>query len=158
MRKVRIPAVLRCRSSTLSTRRQCSHRLSLPLPVRSQVQSLNLMKNLVRASISEISFQRNLFPSDCFKDTQFGNTKIRALSPQDTNPDGSVTVINADALRLTTWQEAGEVAAVNAAAVLYCGVKRTRLVATRVRYLGNHRGELPYLHIPGSPSPPSYSV
>jgi hypothetical protein len=30
------------------------------------------MKNLLRASVSEVAFIRNLFPSDCFKSVSFG--------------------------------------------------------------------------------------
>ena len=40
-------------------------------------------------------------PDDCFKETQFGNIKIRVLKPVD--DEGRV--ISADARRLMAWQE-----------------------------------------------------
>lgn len=72
-----------------------------------QTQSLAVMKNLVRASISEVCFLRNLFPEDCFKSASFGNTTVRALMPRESAPTGEPgAIINEDAARLVAWQDA----------------------------------------------------
>jgi hypothetical protein len=59
---------------------------------------------LVRAPVC---FLRNLFPSDCFRTTSFGNTTIRALCPREVGADGRPQgkVLNEDAALLTAWQE-----------------------------------------------------
>lgn len=76
-----------------------------------QTQSVALIKNLVRASISEVCtdsftivlspinlslnslqvcFIRNLFPSDLFKSTAFGSTTVRVLCPKDTGMSNQI--------------------------------------------------------------------
>jgi hypothetical protein len=42
-------------------------------------QSLSLMRNVLRVSLSEICFIRNIFPSRDFEKVQFGNTDVRVL-------------------------------------------------------------------------------
>jgi hypothetical protein len=71
-------------------------------------QSLSMLKNLVRASVGEICFLRNLFPSDVFRSVSFGgNTSVRALAPRELGPDGKPTgrVLNESAATLAQWME-----------------------------------------------------
>jgi hypothetical protein len=78
-----------------------------PKQVANQVQSLNVLKNLVRASISEICFLRNLFPSDMFRPMNFGaNTTIRALCPVQVLPSGEKRVLDEAAQHLVQLEEA----------------------------------------------------
>ena len=79
-----------------------------PVKEVTATHSLSLMKNLVRASISEVCYLRNLFPSDCFRASAFGNTTIRALVPRELDAEGKPTgpIINMDAARVVAWEDA----------------------------------------------------
>jgi hypothetical protein len=74
----------------------------------SAAQSVAMLKNLVRASVGEICFLRNLFPSDVFRTVSFGsNTNVRALCPRQLGPDGKPTgvVLSEAAAALAQWVE-----------------------------------------------------
>ena len=80
----------------------------------SDAQSLILMKNMIRISISSICFHRNLFPLSCFRKREYGNpkgletaTSIHTLEPAHENSSGKVDVVNTDAFKLTQWLEQG---------------------------------------------------
>jgi hypothetical protein len=67
----------------------------------SKVQSYSLCKNLLRASISEVCFLRNLFPSDCFRTITFANTTVRTLDSSSVTDD----TCRADLSQVMLWQE-----------------------------------------------------
>ncbi|KAH0790817.1 Hop1 [Histomonas meleagridis] len=62
-----------------------------------EVQSMTLVRNIIRSSISSISYLRYLFPEDNFTDTNLAGLKIKSLVP-NSNPE-----IEA----LTNWIEKG---------------------------------------------------
>lgn len=79
-------------------------------------QSLVLMKNMMRISVSSICYHRHLFPSICFRRREYGNAKdsggkdttsIHTLEPASEDKDGNVQVENQDAFLLTQWLERG---------------------------------------------------
>jgi len=53
-----------------------------------ETASLALMQNMMRVSLSEICWLRNLFPSDVFKDAKFGSTQVKFLNAK--GADGSI--------------------------------------------------------------------
>lgn len=61
-----------------------------------EVQSLSLMRNLLRTAISSISYLRHLFPEDCFADKSLAGIHIKSLLPQ-----------NGEAATLCKWLEEG---------------------------------------------------
>ncbi|ETV94775.1 hypothetical protein H310_11731 [Aphanomyces invadans] len=66
-------------------------------------QSLNVFKNLIRVSISEICYIRNLFPEEVFKDRVYADMRIKCLAPIDNTTDQFMR----DAHCVTEWLEAG---------------------------------------------------
>jgi len=82
-------------------------RAAVKVATVSQTQSLALVKNVIRAAISEVCFLRNLFPEDAFVDTHLGTTKIRALAPRELDEQGQPTgaVTHKDAAALTRMLE-----------------------------------------------------
>ena len=82
-------------------------RAAVKVATVSQTQSLALVKNVIRAAISEVCFLRNLFPEDAFVDTHLGTTKIRALAPRELDEEGQPTgaVTHKDAAALTRMLE-----------------------------------------------------
>ncbi|ETV71942.1 hypothetical protein H257_12773 [Aphanomyces astaci] len=68
-----------------------------------ETQSLNVIKNLIRVSISEICYLRNLFPDEVFKERVYADMQIKCLAPQENSRDQSMQ----DAYSITEWLEAG---------------------------------------------------
>nr|AEW27318.1 Hop1 [Pentatrichomonas hominis] len=62
-----------------------------------EVQSVTLVRNILRSSVSSIAYLRYLFPEDNFEDTQLAGLKIKSLVPSS-NPE--VAAIN-------NWLEKG---------------------------------------------------
>ena len=52
----------------------------------SQVQSLTLVRNLLRTGVSTIAYIRELFPEDSFKDVTFNGMKLKALKGDPRSP------------------------------------------------------------------------
>ena len=76
-------------------------------------QSLVLMKNMIRISMSSICYHRDLFPASCFKKREYGGdkTSIHTLEPAH-EADGDIIVANDDAFLLTQWLERGVFSAI----------------------------------------------
>ncbi|RHZ03474.1 hypothetical protein DYB37_002624 [Aphanomyces astaci] len=86
-----------------------------------ETQSLNVIKNLIRVSISEICYLRSriyyahtmlefmfydvvdLFPDEVFKERVYADMHIKCLAPQENSRDQSMQ----DAYSITEWLEAG---------------------------------------------------
>ncbi|RQM23582.1 hypothetical protein B5M09_004045 [Aphanomyces astaci] len=86
-----------------------------------ETQSLNVIKNLIRVSISEICYLRSrkyfghtmlefmfynvvdLFPDEVFKERVYADMQIKCLAPQENSRDQSMQ----DAYSITEWLEAG---------------------------------------------------
>jgi len=64
-------------------------------------QSLSLCKNLLKASVSEVCFLRNFFPSDCFKTVNFANTTVRSLDVSGVTDPACRKNLN----QVIQWQE-----------------------------------------------------
>ncbi|KAK8824386.1 hypothetical protein WA577_006783 [Blastocystis sp. JDR] len=74
----------------------------------SQQQSLAVVKNMVRTSISEICYLRNLFNEDCFSQKNYAGIMINALHPVTNGKEGDQPQIhNQEAWQLTRWLEEG---------------------------------------------------
>ncbi|KDO32048.1 hypothetical protein SPRG_03266 [Saprolegnia parasitica CBS 223.65] len=69
----------------------------------SRVQSTNVVKNMIRVSVSEICYLRSLFPEDVFRKRVYADMHIHCLAPEK---DGTDTAMR-DALALTLWMEEG---------------------------------------------------
>ncbi|TMW55546.1 hypothetical protein Poli38472_010428 [Pythium oligandrum] len=67
------------------------------------IQSMNVIRNMIRVSVSEICYLRNLFPDDMFKERIYADMHIKCLAPQKekTSKDAE------DALLVTRWLEDG---------------------------------------------------
>ncbi|KAK8790640.1 hypothetical protein WA588_002389, partial [Blastocystis sp. NMH] len=70
----------------------------------SQQQSIAVVKNMVRTSISEICYLRNLFNEDCFIPKNYAGVMINALHPMDREEKN---IHNEEAWQLTRWLEEG---------------------------------------------------
>ncbi|EQC39480.1 hypothetical protein, variant 1 [Saprolegnia diclina VS20] len=78
--------------------------MSPPAPTKiSRVQSTNVVKNMIRVSVSEICYLRSLFPEDVFRKRVYADMHIHCLAPEK---DGVDTAMR-DALALTLWMEEG---------------------------------------------------
>jgi hypothetical protein len=62
-----------------------------------EVQSLTLVKNILRSSIASIAYLRYLFPEDNFTETQLAGLKIKSLRPKQ----------NPEITAMTEWMEQG---------------------------------------------------
>ena len=69
--------------------------------------SVALIKNLTRLAISEVCFIRNLFPSSAFRETYYGDTKIRSLAPRALDDEGKPTgdIVSEGAIQLVAVLE-----------------------------------------------------
>lgn len=65
------------------------------------VQSCVIVKNMIRISISQICFIRNIFPEDCFSTKDYGGITIKQLEAADRDDQGNMRVKNRDAFLLT---------------------------------------------------------
>ena len=75
-----------------------------------ETQSLALMRNMFRISISAICYSRNLFPDDCFVKKPYGSDELPSIYQLESahlNEDGVLQVLNEDAFQLTRWLEKG---------------------------------------------------
>jgi hypothetical protein len=75
-----------------------------------ETQSLALMRNMLRLSISTICYARNLFPKDCFTEKPYGDDElpcIYQLESAKINSDGNLEILNDGAFLLTQWLEKG---------------------------------------------------
>eukprot|EP01038_Epipyxis_sp_PR26KG_P004772 gene4772-6694_t len=70
-------------------------------------QSLVLMKNMIRISLSSICYMRDLFPTSCYKNQQYGSIEIHQLRGAEKDDIGEVIVNNQEAFLLTQWIEKG---------------------------------------------------
>lgn len=78
--------------------------------VVNETQSLALMRNMLRLSISTICYSRNLFPKECFTEKPYGDAElptIYQLESAKVDDDGKVIILNDDAFLLTQWLEKG---------------------------------------------------
>ncbi|KAF0718694.1 Aste57867_1544 [Aphanomyces stellatus] len=66
-------------------------------------QSLNVIKNMIRVSISEICYLRNIFPEEVFRERVYADMRIKCLAPDEVSRDPSMV----DAFAITQWLEAG---------------------------------------------------
>ncbi|CAM9800152.1 unnamed protein product [Ascophyllum nodosum] len=79
----------------------------------SKAQSLALVKNLVRVSISTVCHLRNIFPNSCFKRRAYAGLHIYQLDASSRDESTNETVIhNEEAYMLTKWLECGVIAAI----------------------------------------------
>jgi len=62
-----------------------------------QTQSLALMRNFLRASVSSIAFLRQALPANCFQDNAVGGMALKRIDPRVTE----------EASRLNNWLEQG---------------------------------------------------
>jgi meiosis-specific protein HOP1 len=65
----------------------------------------------VRISVSSICYMRHLFPDDCYRQIEYGSSRIHQLHSAEVDDKGNVTVKNKDAFLLTQWLEKGVFAA-----------------------------------------------
>ncbi|KAA8495010.1 HORMA domain-containing protein 1 [Porphyridium purpureum] len=63
-----------------------------------QTESLALMKNFLRASISSIVHQRGLLPEECFEDATIGELRVKRINSKASE----------DAQKLANWLEQGQ--------------------------------------------------
>ena len=77
----------------------------------SGTQSLALVRNMLRLSISSICYSRNLFPLDCFAARPYGSGSefpmVHQLESVKLNEKGENEVVNTDAFLITQWLERG---------------------------------------------------
>jgi meiosis-specific protein HOP1 len=71
--------------------------------VISKQSSLVLMKNMIRISISSISYMRGLFDDKCFKTIPYGGIDIHQLESAVEDDNGVITKKNNEAFQLTQW-------------------------------------------------------
>ncbi|CAN0026297.1 unnamed protein product [Pylaiella littoralis] len=73
-----------------------------------ETQSLTLVKNLIRVSISTVCHLRNIFPSSCFQERTYAGMKIYQLDSATRDADTNETIVkDAEAYDLTMWLESG---------------------------------------------------
>eukprot|EP01039_Chlorochromonas_danica_P010013 gene10013-11073_t len=77
--------------------------------MHSSNSSLSLTE--MRISISSICYFRDIFPSDCFKDKQYGTVNIHQLQGAFKDEKNVMVVKNKEAFLLTQWLERGVFAA-----------------------------------------------
>ncbi|CAM9966814.1 unnamed protein product, partial [Discosporangium mesarthrocarpum] len=71
-------------------------------------QSLTLVKNLVRISISTVCHIRNIFPTNCFQERSYAGLRIYQLDCARRDPATNETVVrDQQAYMLTQWLEEG---------------------------------------------------
>lgn len=70
-------------------------------------QSMVLMKNMIRISISSICHHRDIFPQECFAVRPYGSMKIVQLEPASADDEGEINVKHDKAFLLTQWLEHG---------------------------------------------------
>ncbi|CAM9098815.1 unnamed protein product, partial [Laminaria digitata] len=71
-------------------------------------QSLTLVKNLIRVSISTVCHLRNIFPGSCFQERSYAGMRIYQLDAASRDASTNETVIrNHQAYMLTKWLESG---------------------------------------------------
>ena len=76
--------------------------------VWSKTNSTTVMKNLVRTSISQICYLRNMFPHDCFTTKKYvDDLFIQALTPAQEVAGSQPSIRNEEAWMLTRWLEEG---------------------------------------------------
>ncbi|KAH9086808.1 hypothetical protein Ae201684P_000226 [Aphanomyces euteiches] len=68
-----------------------------------ETQSISVIKNMIRVSVSEICYLRNLFPEEVFKERVYADMHIKCLAPVE----GSRDPVMRDAYCVTQWLEAG---------------------------------------------------
>lgn len=71
--------------------------------VISKQSSLVLMKNMIRISISSISYMRGLFDEKCFKKIPYGGIEIHQLESAVEDDNGIIVKKNNEAFLLTQW-------------------------------------------------------
>eukprot|EP00752_Nemacystus_decipiens_P008268 g7393.t1 len=73
-----------------------------------ETQSLTLVKNLIRVSISTICSLRGIFPQGCFQERTYAGMKIYQLDAATRDADTNETIIkDQEAYDLTKWLESG---------------------------------------------------
>jgi meiosis-specific protein HOP1 len=65
----------------------------------------------IRISVSSICYMRQLFPEDCYREVDYGSSKIHQLQSADYDEAGVLKIKNTDAFLLTQWLEKGVFAA-----------------------------------------------
>lgn len=71
----------------------------------SSQQSLVLVKNMFRLSVSSICFLRGIFPEECFSTKDYAGVKVHQLECAEKDNDGQLIVYEKDAFLLTQWLE-----------------------------------------------------
>jgi hypothetical protein len=64
-------------------------------------QSLVLMKNMIRLSVSSICYLRNVFPADCFSSRDYAGLKVHQIECAEKDEDGELKIKHQDAFLLT---------------------------------------------------------
>ncbi|CAM9260460.1 unnamed protein product [Ectocarpus sp. 12 AP-2014] len=73
-----------------------------------ETQSLTLVKNLIRVSISTVCHLRGIFPAKCFQERTYAGMKIYQLDAATRDADTDETVVkDQEAYDLTMWLESG---------------------------------------------------
>jgi hypothetical protein len=62
----------------------------------SSQQSLVLVKNMFRLSVSSICFLRGIFPDDCFSTKDYAGVKVHQLECAEKDKDGQLVVYEKD--------------------------------------------------------------
>ncbi len=78
--------------------------------VVNESQSLALMRNMFRLSISTICYTRNLFPQNCFTEKPYGGPEmpiVHQLESARVDENGQLEILHKDAFLLTQWLEKG---------------------------------------------------
>eukprot|EP01036_Dinobryon_divergens_P054348 gene54348-72626_t len=70
-------------------------------------QSLVLLKNMLRLSVSSICYIRSIFPSECFSSKDYAGLKVHQLECAEKTPDGEINIRYPEAFLLTQWLERG---------------------------------------------------
>lgn len=58
-----------------------------------QAQSMILLKNMIRLSISSVCYLRNIFPPSCFSSRDYAGLKVHQLECAEKTDDGEVRAI-----------------------------------------------------------------
>eukprot|EP00903_Cladosiphon_okamuranus_P019216 g17670.t1 len=73
-----------------------------------ETQSLTLVKNLIRVSISTVCSLRGIFPHSCFQERTYAGMKIYQLDAASRDADTNETIVkDQEAYDLTKWLESG---------------------------------------------------
>jgi len=70
-------------------------------------QSLVLVKNMFRLTVSSICYLRGIFPSECFSSRDYAGVQVHQLECAEKDKDGKIIVKYRDAFLLTQWLECG---------------------------------------------------